>query len=124
MALEKRRKIPSPMSFSMKGLLFFFIANGIEDMQVNTGRRKALLLSVIESKTYGLVSDLLAPNRPTNKSNSAIVEVLKNHFQLKLSEAIQRHRFYTSAKQTLWQTSNVYRETTTLVGYEIELCEE
>lgn len=40
----------------------------------NTGSGIAIRLSVIESKNYGLVPDLLAPNRSTEKSYAEITE--------------------------------------------------
>lgn len=52
----------------------------------------------------GLVRDLLAPNRPTDNSYSEIVEFLRNHFQPKTSEVVQRYKFYASASKTFCQT--------------------
>ena len=66
-------------SHYIEKLEFFFIANGIEDTPENSERQKAMLLSIIKSKTYGLVRDLLAPNRVTDKSYSEI-EIKKQHF--------------------------------------------
>ena len=42
-------------SLYMERVEFFFTANGIENTPENVGRRKAILLSVIGSKNYGLV---------------------------------------------------------------------
>ena len=66
-------------SHNMKRLEIF-TANSTEDTPENSGRRKAFLVSVIRSKTYGFVRDLLAPNRPIDKSYSEIVKVLKITF--------------------------------------------
>ena len=63
-------------SHYMERLEFFFTTNSIDDVSENVGRRKAISLSVIGSKIYGIIGDLLALNRLTE-----IVEVLKNHFQ-------------------------------------------
>ena len=86
-------------SHYMERLEFFFTANGIEDTPENAGRTKAILVSVIGSKTYGLFSDLLVPNRPTDKSHSEIAEFLKNHFQPKFSEVVQWYKFYVADRQ-------------------------
>ena len=72
----------------MKRLEFFFTANGIDNTLDNAGRWKAILLSVIRSKNYGLVQNLLAPKKKTDASYVEIIEVLKNHFQPKPSEIV------------------------------------
>ena len=82
---DKMREYTECEEFShyMKRLEFFFTINGIEDTPENAGRWRAILLSVIGSKTYGFVRNLLTPNGPTDKTYSEIVGVLKNHFQSK-----------------------------------------
>ena len=87
----------------IKRLTFFSTTNSIEDAPENAERRKAILLSIIRSKTRGLVRNSLAPNRPINKSYSEIVEILKKkqrkkkHFQPK---TVQSYQFYTRVRKT------------------------
>ena len=47
----------------------FFIANGVAE-----GKQVATLLSVIGGKTYALLSDLLAPAKPADKSLKELKE--------------------------------------------------
>lgn len=67
----------------MERLELFFMANDILDIPGNMQKRQAILLSMIGSKTNRLVWDLVAAERPTNKSYSEILEDLRNHFQPK-----------------------------------------
>ena len=79
---------------------FFFTVNDSKDAPENAWRRKATLLSLKGSETYGLVRDLSTPNRSIDQTFSEIVEVLKNHFQPKPSEDIQWYKFYTRVSKT------------------------
>ena len=79
---------------------FYFTANSIENTAENAGRRKAILLSVIGGKTYGLLRDLLAPDRPSDKTYDEVVEVLKKHFQPKPSEIVMRYKFNTRTRKS------------------------
>lgn len=72
----------------------------INETLENTGSGKAIRLSVTGSKNYGLVQDLLVPNRSTEKSYAEIAEVLKIHFQRKPTEIVQRYEFYTRNRKT------------------------
>ncbi|PFX20902.1 Retrovirus-related Pol polyprotein from transposon 17.6 [Stylophora pistillata] len=67
----------------------FFSANNIdEDHQVPT------LLSLIGSKTYTLLRDLLTPDKPATKSFREIVTTLRQHLSPKPLEIVERLRFY------------------------------
>ena len=67
----------------------FFLANNIdEDHQVST------LLSLIGSKTYTLLRDLLTPDKPATKSFQEIVTTLQQHLSPKPLEIAERFRFY------------------------------
>jgi len=67
----------------------FFVANNIdEDRQVPT------LLSLIGSKTYTLLRDLLSPDKPATKSFQEIVTILQQHLSPKPLEMAERFRFY------------------------------
>ena len=67
----------------------FFLANNIEeDPQVPT------LLSLIGSKTYTLLRDLLSPDNPAKKSFQKIVTMaLQQHLSSKPLEIAERFRF-------------------------------
>ena len=57
----------------MERLKFFFTVNGIENTPEDAGRRKAILLSVIESKNHGRVRNLSDPKKTTDASYLEIV---------------------------------------------------
>ena len=59
----------------MGRLELFFTANGIDDTLDNAERQKTILLSVIGSKNYGLVRNLLAPKKTTDASYLEIVGI-------------------------------------------------
>ena len=67
----------------------FFLANDIDnDHKVPT------LLSLIGGKTYTLLRDLLAPEKPATKSFQQIVTTLQEHLSPKPLEIAERFRFY------------------------------
>ncbi len=67
----------------------FVSANDIsEEKQV------AVLLSVMDSSTYGLLRSLVVPEKPGAKSYNDIVTVLKEHFSPKPIVIAERFRFH------------------------------
>ena len=71
----------------------YFVANGITE----EAKKLAVFLTVIGSKTYALLSDLLAPVKPATKSYTELLEVLKNH--LKPKPVIIAERFHFHQRQ-------------------------
>ena len=66
----------------------YFDANGIkEDKQVD------VLLTVIGSGTYALLSSLVAPSKPRNKTFKDLADTLQ-HFDPKLLIIAERYHFY------------------------------
>ena len=76
-------------------LELYFIANGVTD----TERKKAIFLTVIGPPTYNLVSSLVAPAKPVDKTLAQLMDVAKKHYCPPPSEIVQRHKFYTRCKQ-------------------------
>ena len=66
-----------------------FVANGI----TGADKKRAILLSVIGDGTYKVLSSLLAPDKPGEKSFDNLVTVLKNHFCPVPSEIMERFKF-------------------------------
>lgn len=66
-------------------LVQFFAANNIDD-----GDRKKAILSTVGAPTYSLMPNLLSPDKPKNKSFDQLVTLLKNHYDPKPSEIVQR----------------------------------
>ena len=67
----------------------FFLANDIDD-----DHKVPTLLSLIGGKTYTLLRDLLAPEKPATKSFQQIVTTLQEHLSPKPLEIAERFRFY------------------------------
>ena len=74
-------------------LNFYFEANGITSSDEDLKKRRAILLSSVGKKTYKLMCDLLAPEKPGEKSFEELCTLVKNHFDPKPSESVQRHKF-------------------------------
>ncbi|CAB4019155.1 uncharacterized protein K02A2.6-like [Paramuricea clavata] len=73
---------------------YFFAANDVDDNhQVPT------LLSLIGSKTYSLLKDLLLPEKPADKNFDEIVSTLQKHLNPKPLEITERFRFYKINQQ-------------------------
>ena len=67
----------------------FFLANDVDD-----DHKVPTLLSLIGRKTYTLLRDLLAPEKPATKSFQQIVTTLQQHLSPKPLEIAERVRFY------------------------------
>ena len=72
----------------------FFLANDIDD-----DHKVPTLLSLIGGKTYTLLRDLLAPEKPATKSFQQIVTTLQEHLSPKPLEIAERFRFYKKNQQ-------------------------
>ena len=76
----------------------FFVANGITD----AGKKKSVILSGIGPATYALARNLVAPEKPGDKSYDDLVALLTTHFNPTPSGTVQRFkihsRFWKSGK--------------------------
>ena len=84
----------------------FFLANNI-----NEDHHVPPLLSLIGSKTYALLRDLLSPDKPAMKSFQEIVTTLQQHLSPKPLEIAEPFRFYKQNQ----------REGETVLAYVAEL---
>ena len=75
----------------MERLEQYFAANEIKDEK----KRRAILLSVCGSKTYGLICDLLQPQKPGDSGLKDILEQLESHFSLKRSVIIEQFKIHS-----------------------------
>lgn len=66
----------------------FFEAN-----EIAAGKHVATLLSVVGATTYGLLRNLVQPDKPRDKTLDKIVTVLKQHFEPKPLLVAERFRF-------------------------------
>lgn len=67
----------------------FFIANDVEE-----AKQVATLLSVIGGKTYALLSDLFAPNKPALKTLKQLKKTLETYFEPKPVVIVERFQFH------------------------------
>ena len=68
----------------------YFAANDI-----TTGTKKvAVLLTVVGPEAYGLIWDLLTPEKPANKSYDKIVAAMKDHLNPKLLVMAELYKFH------------------------------
>ena len=103
--------VEESISVYLECMKLFFAANGIKDE-----KQVAVLLLVIEPKIYALLHDLLAPEKPQDKSVAALSETLRKHFQPKHvmiaehfcstgeTKAVASHRQIISRSLTTYNT--------------------
>ncbi|CAL9688159.1 unnamed protein product [Knipowitschia caucasica] len=77
-----------PWTAYVERLEQFFDANDIDQ-----GKYVAVLLSVMGATTYGLLRNLVQPDKPKDKSFADIVTILKEHFEPKPILVAERFRF-------------------------------
>ena len=68
-----------------------FVANGITEEE----KKRAVFLSVIGASTYKLLSSLLAPVKPGEKSYTFLIDTHSEHFNPAPSEIVERFKFHT-----------------------------
>ncbi|XP_043985912.1 uncharacterized protein LOC122838928 [Gambusia affinis] len=73
----------------------FFEANGIDDGD----KQRAVLISVVGPATYKLMRNLVSPDKPSSKTYSQLVTRMKEHFNPKPSEIVQRYKFDSRSRQ-------------------------
>ena len=88
-----------PESDAIKAYLertsLYFSANDVPD-----AKKVAVLLSTIGAPTYSLLSDLVAPDPPGEKSLAEIVEALCRHFEPKRTVIAERFHFHKRDQAT------------------------
>ena len=67
----------------------YFAANGVTDAE----RKSAIFLSVIGPRAYKLLSSLVAPSKPGEKTYDELVVALTEHHSPAPSEIVQRFKF-------------------------------
>ena len=73
--------------------------NGVTDAE----RKRAIFLSVIGPRTYKLLSSLVAPSKPGEKTYDELVVALTEHHSPAPSEIVQRFMFMQLAVPTCWR---------------------
>ncbi|XDV20801.1 hypothetical protein PO909_026043 [Leuciscus waleckii] len=73
----------------------FFEANGIDDGE----KQRAILISVVGPATYKLIRNLVSPDKPRSKTYGQLKTLMKEHFNPKPSEIVQRYKFDSRSRQ-------------------------
>ncbi|KAG7526603.1 putative protein K02A2.6-like [Solea senegalensis] len=73
----------------------FFAANGIDE----AAKQQAILISVVGAATYSLMRNLLSPAKPKDNTFQELVLLMKNHFDPKPSEIVQRYKFDSHSRK-------------------------
>ncbi len=73
----------------------FFEANDVKD----AGKQRAILLSVCGADTYKLISSLVPPAKPGDKTFDELISIAKDHFNPLPSVIVQRYKFNTRIQQ-------------------------
>ena len=81
----------------------YFAANEIPD----NNKKRALLLSVCGAKTNKLIRNLVNPRKPTDKSFTEIVKLVKNHLNPRPSSIVYRLNLKTVSASREKQYSNM-----------------
>lgn len=73
----------------MERLELYFIANSVKD-----DTKVPMLLTVVGSKTYSTLRNLISPEKPSGKKFEEIIKVLRSHFAPKKSIIAERCKFH------------------------------
>ena len=87
------------ISTYLERIQLFFQANGIVD-----DKKVPALLSIIGGCTYALLSDLLAPDKPSSQTVDQLTQVLVKHYEPKpvvIAERFQFHRRNQATTETV-----------------------
>ena len=74
----------------------YFVANDVK----NADKQRAILLSSVGGQTYQLIRNLLAPDKPTSKTFTELVEAVMQHHQPKPSVIVQRFNFHSRSRHS------------------------
>ena len=73
----------------------YFVANDVEA----ANKQRSILLSVCGAQTYQLLKNLLAPEKPSDKSFVVLVQLMKDHLQPKPSIVVERFNFHSRSRR-------------------------
>ena len=88
-------------------------ANGITDGD----RQRSILLAKVGPSTHALISSLVSPAKPCDKSFKDLVTLLKKHYNPEPSEIVQRFKFHTRVRQTSETVSQFIAELRSIPRY-------
>ena len=91
----------------------FLDANGI----TNIDKKRSVLLSAIGPAPYKLLTSLLSPHKPGEKSYEELVTLLTEHYNLAPSEIVERYKFHTRMRHEGETVSTFVVELRSLARY-------
>ena len=95
-------------------LVQYFLANGISE---DGNKRRAILLSSCGTATYQLIHNIVAPDKPTNKTFAELMALVKAHHQPRPSTIMQRFHFHTQTQKPSESVGDIIAQLQKLSGY-------
>ena len=77
----------------------YFVANGVPADSAESHKRRTILISVIGTKAYDVLSDLCSPIPPSEKTYAQLTTIIKNHFAPKKLVIAERYRFHNCTQR-------------------------
>ena len=90
----------------------FFAAKEISDVAI----QKSILISVVGAPMCSSLRNLLSPDKPGEKAFIDLVDLLKNHFNPKPSERVQRFKFDSRVRKSTESVGEYVAELRTSTG--------
>ena len=87
--IQEYEPVNELFSAYLERVQLFFLANGVED-----DKKVPVFLSVVGSKTYSLLRNLVSPALPQDKTFEQLVAILKSHFEPKPLIIAERFHFH------------------------------
>ena len=84
----------------------FFVANNI----IDGDKKRAFFLSVVGPKPYRILTSLLSPEKPGEKSYHQLVELLKKQYDPRPSEIMQWFKFHSPVRKANMSVSSYVAE--------------
>ena len=75
----------------------YFVGNAVEEVE----KKRAILLMVCGHKTYGLIRNLVSPDRPGDKTYDELKTLIHNHLKPKPLVIAERFKFHQQKQQGL-----------------------
>ena len=91
----------------------YFIANDI----ATEAKRRSTLLTVAGPEVYSLACNLVAPNKPGDKSYDDLVALIKNHYSPAPSIIVQRYKFHTRVRKQGESAANFVADLRSIAKY-------
>ena len=92
-----------------------FVTNNI----IDEDKKRTVFLSVVGPKPYRMLTSLLSPEKPGEKSYYQLVELLKKQYDPRPSEIMQRFKFHSRVRKAAESVSSYVAELRSLFFFAI-----